>query len=154
MSRENEYRHYENVTREILNEVKVGDLIKVNDWNDPMVVMAVSPNYFVMVSEENGESYYSVCSKIPWDGVRYNSMVGGMFYCGPDDWLLGSPLCNGREDFYKFKKPEWAAEYLQSFEDGESRVSERHGVAIHTLYIKNLPREEAEAALAEKGEKT
>lgn len=36
------YTTYEEVTREVLDSVKVGDLIKVNDWKKPMKVKAVS----------------------------------------------------------------------------------------------------------------
>ncbi len=101
-----------------------------------MVVKAVSQNYFVMTCEENGESYYSVCSKLTWDGVRHNNMVGGMFHCGPDDRTFGSELLIEDEDVYKFKNPDTVAKYLQKFEDGEYHISERSGIAIYDLYIK------------------
>lgn len=40
------YKHYENITREILDTIKVGDLVRVNDWTSPMLVKAVSKNIF------------------------------------------------------------------------------------------------------------
>lgn len=43
-----QYKHYTDVTREILDTIKIGDLIKINNWKKPMRVMAVSKNYFVM----------------------------------------------------------------------------------------------------------
>ena len=46
-----EYVHYPTVTREILDTIKVGDLIRVNDWKKPMRVKAVSENYFVMTKK-------------------------------------------------------------------------------------------------------
>lgn len=131
-----EYVHYDNVTREILDTIKVGDLIKVNDWKKPMRVKAVSDNYFVMTEKQFGKTYYSVCSKLPWNGIRYNNMVGGMFHCSPDDWIFGSPLTFDYEDLYSFENEEANKKYLQQFEDGETHLSERNGIAIYDLYVK------------------
>lgn len=131
-----EYTHYTDITREILDTIKVGDLIKVNDWTKPMKVKAVSNNYFVMTKNQFGNTYYSVCSKIPWNGVRHNSMIGGMFHCSTDDWVFGSPLCFDYEDLYKFENEEANQKYLQEFENGEYELSERRGIAIYDLYVK------------------
>ena len=130
------YTHYDNVTREILNTIKVGDLIRVNDWKRPMRVKAVSENYFVMTQKQFGNTYYSVCSKLPWGGIRYNHMIGGMFHCGPDNWVFGSPVSADYENLYEFENEEANQEYLQEFESGESEISERRGIAIYNLYIK------------------
>lgn len=59
------YVYYSEVTREILNTIKVGDLVRVNNWDKPMQVKAVSENYFVMTQNMSGDTYYSVCSKLP-----------------------------------------------------------------------------------------
>lgn len=131
-----EYVHYTNVTREILDTIKVGDLIKVNDWKKPLRVKAVSDNYFVMTSKMFGDTCYSVCSKLPWGGIRYNSMRGGMFHCSTDNWVFGSPLGIDYKDLYQFENEEANQKYLQQFEDGECELSERRGVAIYDLYVK------------------
>lgn len=136
------YVHYNNITREILDTIKVGDLVKVNDWETPMKVKAFSNNYFVMTENRDGLTYYSVCCKIPWKGVRHNKMVGGMFHCGTDDYVFGSPLAfayknlYGFENLYDFDNEEANQKYLQDFEDGKCRLSERHSVAIYNLYVK------------------
>lgn len=130
------YIHYDNVTREILDTIKVGDLIRVNNWKRPMRVKAVSENYFVMTQKQFGDTYYSVCSKLPWDGVMHNDMRGGMFHCGPDHWLFGAPVSVDCENLYEFENEEANKKYLQSFEDGESLLSERRSIAIYDLYIK------------------
>lgn len=130
-----EYIHYNNVTREILDTIKVGDLIKVNDWKKPMRVKAVSENYFVMTQKQFGSTYYSVCSKLPWDGIRYNAMRGGMFHCGPDSWIFGAPI--DYENLYKFDNEDANKAYLQTFEDGESEISGRRSIAIYDLYVKH-----------------
>lgn len=59
----NEYVNYKNITREILDSVKVGDTVKCNDWEESMKVVGVSDNYFVMVDGD----YYSICEKKPID---------------------------------------------------------------------------------------
>lgn len=131
-----DYTHYTNITREILDTIKVNDLVKINDWVKPMRVKAVSDNYFVMTRNQFGDTYYSVCSKLPWEGIRYNSFVGGMFHCSTDNLIFGSPLCSEYENLYKFENEEANQKYLQQFEDGECELSFRRGVAIYDLYVK------------------
>ena len=131
-----QYTHYTNVTREILDTIKVGDLIKVNNWRRPMRVKAVSENYFVMTQNVCGDICYSVCSKLPWDGVMYNSMRGGMFHCSTDNMIFGSILAIDYPDLYKFENEEANQKYLQEFENGDLELSERRGVAIYDLYVK------------------
>lgn len=134
----NNYTHYNNVTREILDTIKVGDLIKVNDWDTPMEVKAVSENYFVMTEDKGNDKYYSVCSKLPWDGIRYNSMVGGMFHCGTDNWVFGSSLQSEYENVYYFENEECNKKYLEEFERGECELSFRTSIAIYDLYVKSV----------------
>lgn len=131
-----QYKHYTNVTKEILDTVKAGDLIKINDWKKPMRVKAVSTNFFVMTQKNFGNTYYSVCSKLPWEGVIYNNMRGGMFHCGPDNWVFGSPLCADYDNLYKFENEEGNRKYLQAFESDEVHLSERSSIAIYDLYVK------------------
>lgn len=132
-----EYIHYSDVTREALDTIQVGDLVRVNDWKRPMRVKAVSENYFVMTQKQFGNTYYSVCSKLPWNGLRYNAMRGGMFHCGPDAWIFGAPASFDYENVYQFENEDANQAYLKSFEDGESRISERRGIAIYDLYVKH-----------------
>lgn len=130
-----EYKHYTNITREILDTIQVGDLIKINDWKRPMEVKAVSDNYFVMTQKCFNDTYYSVCSKIVWNGERHNAMTGGMFHCGTDDWIFGSPLSIKYENLYEFEDEETNALYLQEFENGKAQISKRNSIPIYDLYI-------------------
>lgn len=132
-----EYIYYSNVTREALDTITVGDLVKVNNWTKPMRVKAVSDNYFVMTKKQFGDTYYSVCSKLPWNGIRYNSMRGGMFHCGPDNWIFGAPVSIDYDNLYEFDNEEANQAYLKMFEDGESEISQRKGIAIYDLYVKH-----------------
>jgi len=125
------YVDYSEITKEILDSVEVGDLIKVNDWKKPMRVKGVTENYFVMAKNQLGNTYYSVCEKKPWGGIRHNSMIGGMFHVGKDSWLFG---CAGFD--YKFDDEEAVKKYLQTFEMGESELSQRNAIAIAQLFIK------------------
>ena len=108
-----------------------------NDWTKPLRVKAVSENYFVMVSNLFGKPMYSVCSKLPWKGVRHNAMTGCMFHCGADNWIFGSPLSLQYENLYRFENEEANQAYLQEFENGEAKISERNGVPIYDLYVKH-----------------
>lgn len=132
----NTYTHYNPVTREALDTIKAGDLVKVNDWKRPMRVKGVSENYFVMTQPVGKRTMYSVVSKKPWGGIRHNAMVGGMFHCGPDNLIFGSSIAFEHHDLYYFNDAEMTAEYLQQFEDGDISISERRGMAIYDLYVK------------------
>ena len=126
------------VTREDLDSICVGDLVKINDWKKPMRVKAVSKNYFVMSSNFFGKPYYAICSKKPFDGKgHYNGIVGGMFYCGPDAWIFGSPLTERYENLYEFNNDEANKQYLKSLEEGETSISTRKSIAIYDLYVKH-----------------
>lgn len=134
----NRYVHYTDITRDILATIKVGDLIKVNDWESPMEVKAVSENYFVMTESRDNGIYYSVCSKLPWNGNRYNSMVGGMFHCGTDNLVFGSSLQFEYENVYYFENEECNRKYLEEFENGNCELSMRTSIAIYDLYVNRV----------------
>lgn len=141
MSKNNGYKHFSVYEGDIdifhaLCTVKVGDLIKVNDWHQPMKVKCVSANYFVMTANRFGKIYYSVVSKKPWNGVRHNNMIGGMCHCGTDNWCFGSPLTSECEKLYEFNDELYSKLYLEDFEKGECELSHRTSIAIFDLYIK------------------
>lgn len=127
----NYYIHYTDVTREILDTIKVGDWVKINDWKRPLRVKAVSKNFLVMNRKQFNDVIYSVCSKVPFDGIGYNSMVGGMFHCGTDNSLFGSLYG------YKFDDAEKSQKYLDEFENGNIHLSVRTSVPIYDLFIKS-----------------
>lgn len=125
------YKHFENITKEILDEIKVGDLVKINNQKKPMKVVGVSKNYFAMIMKVCGNVLYSICEKKPWGGIRHNKMTGGMFHCGADNMVFGY------SDFdYKFDNKGEIQRYLQAFEDGEIELSVRNSVPIYDLYVK------------------
>ncbi|ASJ54222.1 hypothetical protein BP422_12090 [Brevibacillus formosus] len=118
------------ITKEILDTIRVGDLVKVNDWKTSMRVVGVSENYFVMVKNLFGKLRYSVCEKKPWGGVRYNRMIGGMYHCGRDNMLFGWAAFD-----YQFNDEEQINQYLQAFETGEIELSMRGTIPISSLQV-------------------
>jgi hypothetical protein len=127
------YITYTEVTKEILDTIKVGDLVKVNDWKKPMRVKGVSENYAVMVQKQFKDTYYSVISKRPFDKGNHNAMRTGKFHCGRDNWIFGSAYFN-----YNFEDAEAVACYLQEFERGETELSHRSAIPILELHIKRV----------------
>lgn len=137
-----EYKLYSEVTKEVLNSIKVGDLVKINDWEKPMRVRGVSDNYFVMTQKQFKETIYSVCEKKVLEPETYihNRMIGGNFHCSTDDRTFGFipehfDMENGKQ--YDFDNYNWVKEYLNAFETGKIELSERHGIAIHSILIKH-----------------
>ena len=124
------YEEHTEITKAVLDTVQVDDLVKCNDWKVPYRVKGVSENYFVMTRKQFGKVWYSVCEKKPWDGIRYNSMVGGMFHIGTDNSVFG--WSGG----YTFDDPALAQEYLQAFENGEMELSMRTSVPLTFIAIK------------------
>lgn len=120
-----------NITKEILDTVSIGNLIRVNDWRKPMRVMGVSKNYFVMIRNNFGKLRYSVCEKKPWGGIRYNQMVGGKFHCGVDNMIFGWIGFD-----YRFDDQEKIDNYLQAFETGGIELSVRGTIPILNLQVK------------------
>ena len=60
-----QYEHYmgEQVTKKLLDSIKFGDLVKVNDWKKPLRVKGVTNNYFAMTINQFGKTVYSICEK-------------------------------------------------------------------------------------------
>lgn len=119
------------ITKEILDTVSIGNLVRVNDWKKPMRVKGVSENYFVMVRNNFGQLRYSVCEKKRWGGIRHNKMVGGMFHCGVDNMIFGWIGFD-----YKFDDQEQINKYLQAFETGEIELSVRGTIPVLNLQVK------------------
>ena len=132
------YTIYETITKELLDTIRVGDLIITNYTKVPLRVYGVSPNYFVMARRAFGQWLYSVCEKKPWGGICYNSMRGGMFHIGTDNYVFGNP------EGYDFTNPTMVKNYLDSFENGEIKLSMRCSVPLARMAVKRIEEEEHE----------
>ncbi|WP_094607754.1 hypothetical protein SPSIL_008830 [Sporomusa silvacetica DSM 10669] len=126
------YTTYTEITKEILDNLSIGDLVKVNDWKKPMRVKCISENYVVIVQKQFKETYYSVIEKKRRNTGDHNAMRQGLFHCGKDDWIFGDS-----EFRYNFDDTEAVARYLQTFETEEAHLSERNAIPILTLHVKS-----------------
>lgn len=120
----NEYIDYKNITRNILDNIKVGNIIKCNDWEESMKVVGISDNYFIMV---NGD-YYSICEKKPIDHTR-NNYTKGSFRIGDDDLVFG------KIGGYKWNDEKFITEYLNELESGETQLSARRAIDLKKIKI-------------------
>jgi hypothetical protein len=125
----NNYIDYENITKDILDSIKVGNLIKCNGWKKPMKVVGVSENYFVMITNNFGKIYYSVCEKKAV-GYSRNNYTEGFYRIGDDDYVFG------RFGGYNWDNEQFIKEYLQEFENGETQLSVRRAIDLNRISIK------------------
>jgi len=125
------YKNYDEATQEILDSIKVGDLIKISDWAKPYRVIAISKNHIIMTAKRFKDTYYSIFSKIPADD-NYNNMEKGFFYAGSLQW--------GIIKSYDWNSKDSMQEMLNDLEDPkveDVRMSRRQGtISIHNISIK------------------
>lgn len=135
---------YTDITKELLDSIKVGDLVAIQNWDDMLEVRAVSDNYFVMASTSPKQAgLYSICEK-KLSPYTHNDMRKGLFHCGTDFWIFGyinpdddfSDDPNGDENPYTFTNQKFNASYMASLESGETQLSARTSVPIYELYLK------------------
>ena len=110
------------ITRELLDFIKIGDMVRCNSWNRGMKVKGVSTHYFLMAKNMFGKTLYSVCDK--------NPTVYGTFYIGTDNLIFGHP-CE-----YKFDDENVTKEYLDDFENGNVELSRRNKAKLEEIFIK------------------
>lgn len=127
MKNRNTYIEYvgEHITKEILDNVAKDDLIKFNDWKVPFKVMHVSENYFVMIRKQFGKTRYSVCDK-------------ANLIAGTDDRIFGfMPMKEYiNEKVHPYENESFLAEYLESFEKGETKISPRNRIKLTEVFCK------------------
>ena len=129
-----QYEVYEkpDITKELLNTIKVGDFIKVNTWKRPMKVVAVSENFFIMWKKHFGTWAYSICEKNKRGYERnliyrpHNGFMADEFVCGHDDHYTK----------YDYSDEKECKKALKDLESGELEVTTRHGWGIWHLEIK------------------
>ena len=98
---------FDEITKELLDSIEVGDFVKCNEWKKPMIVVAKSDNYFIMVQRHFNTFLYCICEKLACKR-SYNYYTKGMFRIGPDDHY-------GAYNYFETKECE---EALIRLEDG------------------------------------
>lgn len=109
-----------------IDDLKVGNRVRINDWEEDFMVYGVSENFVVLHSPEFHE--YTIISKKPTD-YTYNGIQAGAYVCAADSWLFGYI------DGYHFEDPEWVEKYLGDLEGGHTEMSVRRRTQIERLYI-------------------
>lgn len=135
---------YTDITKELLDSIKVGDLVAIQGWDSLLEVKCVSDNYFVMAdTSPDKKGWYSICEK-KLSPYTHNAVRKGLFHCGTDFWIFGyinpdddfSDDPNGDENPYTFTNQKFNASYMASLESGETQLSARTSVPIYELYLK------------------
>lgn len=109
---------------DVIDRLCTGDRIQVNDWEKPMKVCGVTDHY---VLAYNGNEY-TIISKLP-QMYSHNSIYAGDPFCAMDWWVFGYA------DGYDFASNEWCEKYMNSLENGDTELSERHREAIYRLEL-------------------
>lgn len=129
-----EYTLYtqEQITRELLDGIKVGDFVKFDNTRRGMRVWGVSENYILAGTKSfHGQYIYTVIWKVLWTG-QYNAMNKDTFVHGPDDRIFGYL----HDHAYELDNEEFVKDYLDAFEKEEVRLSYRRSVSIYSLKIR------------------
>ncbi len=127
------YEQYDNetLTKGVLDTIKRGDLIKCNDWKQPLRVMGTSENFVVSKQNKFGSSIYSILEKRP-AGYTYNAVTNpDQFRMGPDNMIFGW-------ESYEFEDETIVAKYLEVLESGEVEVSQRNAVNLYNVQIQRI----------------
>lgn len=121
----------EELTKEILDSIKVGD--RISQTTKYMKVVGVSENYIFAIQNLFGEAYYSIFDKHP-SGFSYNMIYyphcreRGKYYCGTMGLIGGGTY----EDY---NTPEGVEENLRVLESGEVEMSVRRCYTYNELTI-------------------
>ena len=86
--------------------------MKCNKWKKPLIVVAVSKNYFIMLARHFGSYTYSICEKLP-SKTTYNNYTKGHFRIAPDNYYC----------YYNYYDLKECEEALIRLEDGYNYTS-------------------------------
>lgn len=111
----------------IINSIKIGDKLSINDWNAKYTVCGISEHYILA----HYGRHYTIISRKPIDsiGYNYNGVRHGDYVCAPDWWIFG--YMNG----YYFTDEEWVKEYMTSLETGETEQSQKKHAPIWFISV-------------------
>ena len=59
----------------------------------------------------------------------------GAFFCGPDDYIFGSPLQKKYKHFYSFNDKDAIKEYLNGLESEKIKMSIRNRTQIYKITV-------------------
>lgn len=102
--------------------LRIGDKIRVNDWDELFTVCGVSENY---VLAHCGQEY-TIIAKQPTK-IQHNGIMPGAYVCAPDYLIFG--YFGG----YHFTDAEWVKQYLSDLESGVIEMSLKRRAEIYFL---------------------
>lgn len=113
--------------KEFLDTIKVGDLVKCNDWKQALRVVAVSRNFFIMVRRAFNRYIYSICHKNDAD-VSRNLITAGMPYVGTDNYVFG---------FFE-SEPDHYNKTLKELEKCDAMIAENTAATLFKIQVKHV----------------
>ena len=125
------YTH-EQISRELLDGIKVGDYVKFDSDRRGMRVWGVSENYILAGTKSfRGQYIYTVIGKEQLTG-QCNAMNKNTFVHGPDDRIFGYL----HDHAYELDNEVFVKDYLDAFEKGEVSLSRRRSMSFYSLQIR------------------
>ena len=118
--------------KKVLDNVRVGDGLKTNCWDEIMSVRGVS-EHFIVARHDPTDTYTVIWKEL--NPYGYNGVPRDCYVCGPDDFVFWSPLIVENHDLYDFKDMATTAKYLETFEKGEAHISMRRWAQIKDIEI-------------------
>ncbi len=119
------YKYIE-LKKQSLDNIKVGDYIKYNDWKTGLKVVGVSKNYIICSRKMLDNFLYSICEKKICDENR-NNYNSGFFRIGTDNYIF---------DIFNYTLQEDIQKALQELEDGKLELSVRTAVNLYKIQVK------------------
>ena len=113
---------------EILQTIKLGDKLAINDWKARYTVCGISERYILA---HYGQHYTIIDRKpFPYD---FNGVRAGDIRCAPDWWIFGfmDDIWSG----YHFTDEKWVHDYMASLERGDTELSQKRHAPIYFLSV-------------------
>ena len=108
----------------VVNSLRLGDKIVVNDWHAKYTVCGTSQRY---VLAHYGQ-HYTILSRFLSE-FTHNAIRKGEVICAPDWFIFGYP--HG----YDFTNPDWVAQYMADLESGDTQQSQKKGCCVFFLSV-------------------
>lgn len=128
------YEEYsgENLNREVLDSLKIGNKILFDDSKFTMRVYGVSENYVLTGRcSFDGNFIYSIIRKEMWAG-QYGAMNKNTFIHGPDNKVHGYLHPHA----YELDNPDFVRDYLDDLERGRIEMSAKSSRSFYKLSVK------------------
>ncbi|MBC8546089.1 hypothetical protein H8711_03960 [Clostridiaceae bacterium NSJ-31] len=142
-----EYNTYTEITQKLLDGLKIGDMVRINDWKQSIPVCGVSKHYIVMAARQFGNWRCVVIQKETWAGYDRDTYA----------WLVGRYVCRTHGlpgTMFDLDDPSEVKKYLKNLESVSLDETAPYGAtAINTLRIRKRQKKSARTAATIQGAK-